>query len=175
MPVLKTVRLWLREMRPEDSDALAAVLSDPIAMVHYPAPFSPGQVEQWIAWNEANYAQFGFGLWAVVRKDTGECIGDCGLTWQALDGPNDRHLEVGWHICRDQWNQGYATEAGRACRDYASAALRQPHLISIIGVHNLASQAVAAKLGMTVERAALTRAGLPHVVFGMALDPPPPG
>jgi RimJ/RimL family protein N-acetyltransferase len=166
--VLETERLTLRQMDADDLDALAAVLGDPVAMRHYPAPFTRDQVEGWIQWTLKNYADFGYGLWAVVLRASQECIGDCGLTWQRVGYVADRQLEVGWHIRRDLWNRGLATEAGLACRDYARDIIRQPHLISIIGPHNLASQAVARKLGMEIEREDMLD-GKQRLIFGMAL------
>jgi len=166
--VLETTRLTLREMTPDDRDALAAILGDPAAMRHYPAPFTRQQVDDWIQWNLHNYADYGHGLWAVVLKETGQCIGDCGLTWQRVGSSDQRQLEVGWHILRALWNRGFATEAGLACRDYARDVLHQPHLISIIGPDNLASQAVARKLGMRLEREERLDEKR-RLIFGMAL------
>ena len=171
--VLETTRLTLREMTPDDQDALAAVLGDPVAMRHYPAPFTRQQVDDWIQWNLSNYADYGYGLWAVVLKETGQCIGDCGLTWQRVGYSDQSQLEVGWHILRALWNRGLATEAGRACRDYARDVLHEPDLISIIGPDNLASQAVARKLGMTLEREEHLD-GKRRLIFGMALNSPFP-
>jgi RimJ/RimL family protein N-acetyltransferase len=168
--VLETERLWLRRMTLDDVDALLQVLGDPIAMVHYPAPFTRTRVEEWVRWNLRKYEEHGYGLWAVVLKESGCCIGDCGLTWQVVDPAAERQLEVGWHIRRDLWNRGLATEAGRACRDYAREVLKQPHLISTIGAENLASQAVARKLGMKVEREDGVK-GRNRIIFGMDLDP----
>jgi [ribosomal protein S5]-alanine N-acetyltransferase len=170
--VLETARLTLRPMTPGDVDALAAVLGDPVAMRYYPAPFTRDQVEGWIQWSLQNYTDFGYGLWAVVLKGSQQCIGDCGLTWQRVGYSEERQLEVGWHIRRNLWNRGLATEAGLACRDYARDVIRQSRLISIIGPHNLASQAVARKLGMEIEREDLLD-GKPRLIFGMALTAPP--
>ena len=167
---LETERLTLRPMTPGDVDALAAVLGDPEAMRYYPAPFTHDKVEGWIQWSLKNYAEFGYGLWAVVIKESQECIGDCGLTWQRVGYGAERQLEVGWHIRRDLWNRGLATEAGLACRNYARDVIRQPHLISIIDPQNLASQAVARKLGMELEREDVLD-GHQRLVFGMALAP----
>jgi RimJ/RimL family protein N-acetyltransferase len=166
--VLETERLTLRQMNPGDVDALAAVLGDPEAMCYYPAPFTREKVEGWIQWSLKNYADFGYGLWAVVLKASRECIGDCGLTWQRVGYAAERQLEVGWHIRRDLWNRGLATEAGLACRDYARDVIRQSHLISIIGPDNLASQAVAGKLGMEIEREDVLD-GKQRLIFGMTL------
>jgi RimJ/RimL family protein N-acetyltransferase len=168
--VLETRRLTLRLMAPSDLDALAAVLGDPEAMRYYPAPFTREKVEGWIQWSLKNYDDFGYGLWAVVLKATQECIGDCGLTWQRVGYAEERQLEVGWHIRRDLWNRGLATEAGIACRDYARDVIREPHLISIIEPENLASQAVARKLGMALEREDALD-GHQRLVFGITLTP----
>ena len=49
--VLETERLRLREFKREDTDALLAILGDPVAMQFYPAPFDRAEVERWIARN----------------------------------------------------------------------------------------------------------------------------
>jgi len=149
---LETSRLWLREMVRDDVVPLLAVLGDAETMRHYPAAFTRHQVGKWIEWNLENYKQHGYGLWALISKETGELIGDCGLTWQRVGYSPERALEAGWHVRRDQWNRGLATEAALAVRGYAKEVLHQPRLISIIDPHNLASQAVARKLGMALER-----------------------
>mgnify|MGYP003254218861 FL=1 len=55
------------------------------------------------------YENDGFGLWAVVLEETGEVIGQCGLTMQDLNG--EQVLEVGYLLAKDFWHKGYATEA----------------------------------------------------------------
>lgn len=77
---IETQRLILREMTAGDYDALYAVLADSDIMQHYPYTFDEQRVRGWIEKNLERYRVFGFGLWAVTRKDTGEMIGDCGLT-----------------------------------------------------------------------------------------------
>ena len=68
MTVLETARLMLREFTPEDSDALARVLSDPETMRYYLAPYDRSGVEQWIARNRQRYKEDGVGLWGMVLK-----------------------------------------------------------------------------------------------------------
>lgn len=113
---LTTQRLILREMTPEDFNALAAILMDSQSMQHYPHVFTEAEVKGWIDRNLERYRIFGFGLWAVCRKDTGEMIGDCGLTMQLIGG--QIKPEIGYHIRRDQQRKGYATEAAAAVRDW---------------------------------------------------------
>ena len=83
--IIETERLILREYTFEDFDSLYEILSDKETMEHYPAPFDEENVRGWIQWNIENYAKYGFGLWAVVLKETGEMIGDCGITIQNID------------------------------------------------------------------------------------------
>ncbi len=107
--IMETERLRLRELTPEDLDALYAVLGDSDIMRHYPYTFDTARVGNWIRRNQQRYGVFGFGLWTVCRKDTGELIGDCGITMQQID----RVIlpEIGYHIRRDCQRQGYAREA----------------------------------------------------------------
>ena len=141
-----TPRLRFREMTPEDLDLMAALLGDPAVMTYYPAPKTRDEAAQWIAWNEANYARHGYGLWIVETHD-GEFLGDCGLTWQKING-QDTELEVGYHIRAGRQGHGYATEAAAACRDFARDTLQAPRLVAIIHPENTASRRVAEKLGM---------------------------
>ena len=83
---LETERLCLRELKPDDFPALYAVLADSDIMQHYPYAFDEARVRGWIERNIKRYRKDGFGLWAVILKETGEMIGDCGLTLQSIEG-----------------------------------------------------------------------------------------
>ena len=117
-----TPRLRFREMTPQDIDLMAGLLGDPDVMTYYPAPKTRDEAAKWIAWNEANYAKYGYGLWIVETHD-GEFLGDCGLTWQKINGESTE-LEVGYHVRTDRQGAGYATEAAAACRDFARDTLK---------------------------------------------------
>ena len=144
--VLETERLVLRELTPDDLDALYAILSDPESMRHYPAPFSRERVEGWIAWNLENYKTYGFGLWAVIRKADGLFLGDCGITMQLIAGRYEH--EIGYHINRAYTGMGYATEAARACKRYAFDTLGLTDVYTYQKYTNMASRRVAEKNGM---------------------------
>ena len=117
MVKIETGRLFLREMVESDFEALRRVLGDRDIMGHYPYTFDDERIRSWIARNRERYRIFGFGLWAVCRKDTGEMIGDCGLTMQIIDG--QIRPEIGYHIRADHQRQGFAKEAACAVRDWA--------------------------------------------------------
>lgn len=164
MTILQTPRLLLREFTPEDTDALTLVLSDLETMRHYPAPYDRAGVELWIERNRQRYQKDGVGLWAMELTKTSELVGDCGIILQQVEG---EHLfEIGYHLRRDHWGQGFATEAAIACRDWAFAHLKTERLISLIRPENLSSRRVAERVGMTVWKEVDWR-GLVHCVYSM--------
>lgn len=143
---LETNRLILREFSTEDFDALYEILSDPETMRHYPKPFDESKVRYWIEWNLENYRVFGFGLWAVVLKETGRLIGDCGITMQNIDGKIKP--EIGYHIHKSCWRRGYASEAARKCLDWAFENTPFQMLFSYMKHTNVASYSTAVSNGM---------------------------
>ena len=163
--ILETERLWLREMTREDGDVLHRLFSDPVAMVHYPKPFTRDMTEGWIAWSQRNYREHGFGLWAVVLKADGALVGDCGLTFQRIDGA--RELEIGYHLLPLAWGNGYATEAALACRDHAFDTLGRDRVVSRMKVGNTASRRVAERVGMRLEKELEDEDGARTVVYSM--------
>ena len=165
MFVLETPRLLIREMAIDDFDALHAVYSDAVAMVHYPEPFDATRTKAWIERNVRNYSEHGFGLWALVHKEEDKVVGDCGLSLQQVGG--DAELEIGYRILRSHWNQGLATEAASACRDYVFDELRRDRVISWMRPENIASRRVAEKIGMRLEKEAFDRTGKKQVVYSM--------
>ena len=86
------------------------MFADPYSQRFYPQMAEPGASEGWIRWNQDNYEQHGFGLWAVEHATTGTFIGDCGLTYQSVAGRS--LLEVGYHLDTRHRGRGLATEAG---------------------------------------------------------------
>ncbi len=144
--ILETERLLLREYTAQDFDALYPILSDPVTMQHYPKPYDENGVHRWLAWSLDNYAKYGFGLWAMVLKETGEFIGDCGITMQNIDG--ETLPEIGYHIHRNYWRRGYAKEAARAVRDWCFEHTDFDRIYSYMTVENTASYATAASMGM---------------------------
>ena len=162
--ILETPRLQLREFVPDDVNALARVLSDPQTMRYYPTPYDRTGVADWISRNRWRYQEEGHGLWGMVLKSSGELIGDCGLIRQMVDGVDE--TEIGYHVRRDYWGQGLATEAARACRDYGFASLNVERLISLIRPENLPSRRVAEKNDMKIIKEVTWR-GLRHCVYGI--------
>ena len=162
--ILETARLILREFVLEDAEALAQVLSDPQTMRHYPAPIDRNGLKEWIERNRRRYTDDGVGLWAMVLKATTEMIGDCGIIRQPVD--EEFLYEIGYHLRRDLWGQGLATEAAIACREWGFTHLPVSRLISLIRPENLPSRRVAERNGMTIWKEVQWR-GLHHYVYSV--------
>lgn len=144
---LETKRLLLRPMLETDFDALLRIFTDLKVMAAFSHPlFTHEQMRHWLQRNLDHQNQYGYGLFSVILKETGELIGDCGLEQMEDQGA----AELGYDFRSDFWNQGYATEAAMTVRDYAFQVLKLPRLISLIRVGNLASKRVAEKVGMTL-------------------------
>ena len=144
--MIETERLRLREYTRDDFDVLYAIISDPETMAHYPRPYDEEGTWRWINWSLDNYAKYGFGLWAAELKQTGEFIGDCGLTLQNIDG--ETLPEIGYHIHKKYWRQGFAKEAARAVRDWAFQNTAYDTLYSYMNHANEASRRTAMANGM---------------------------
>lgn len=168
--ILETQRLVLREMTQDDYPALCRILQDEEVMYAYEGAFSAAEVQAWLDKQLLRYRQDGFGLWAAVLKETGEMVGQCGLTWQDFNGMPV--VEVGYLFRKAWWHRGLATEAAVACRDYAFAHFADT-VYSIIRDTNRASQGVAVRNGMR-RVGELTKyyrgVVMPHVVYAVSKE-----
>ena len=148
--ILETERLLLREYTLDDFPWLFDILSDPETMKHYPRPYDKNGTMRWLNWSLDHYKTYGFGLWAVVLKETREPIGDCGITMQNIDG--ETLPEIGYHISRHHWRKGYAKEAASAVRDWFFENTDFPAVYSYMTASNDASAATAASVGMAKKK-----------------------
>ena len=163
---LETPRLVLREMTWEDYPALCRILQDDQVMYAYEGAFDQAQTQAWLQKQRIRYESLGFGLWAAVLKETGEMIGQCGLTMQ--DWKDRQVLEIGYLFQKAFWHQGYAAEAAQACKAYAFQTLKAEAVFSIIRDTNLASQRVARRNGMEIVDSAVRHyrgVDMPHIRY----------
>jgi len=142
--IIETERLRLRCYVREDADALYDVFADPYARQFYPRMAHREKIDDWIDWNLRNYEEFGFGLWAVEPRDEPRLIGDCGLTYQEVEG--GQLLEIGWHTHAAERAKGFATEAARAVLAYALNDLGSDFVCSKVHPANSASRTVAGRV-----------------------------
>ncbi|RMF17756.1 MAG: N-acetyltransferase [Gammaproteobacteria bacterium] len=149
-PLLTTERLILRTFSPDDFEVYAALMADPRLMEYVGdgKPQTRGQAWANLALLMGHWHMRGYGLWAVVLRDSGRLIGRCGL-WHPEGWPG---VEIGWMLAREYWGQGYATEAASAVLAYAQQQRLAESLVSLIHPSNARSIAVAQRLGGRFER-----------------------
>lgn len=104
------------------------------------------KTEYWLERQLLRYEENRYGLQAIIDRQTGKFLGQCGLLIQEVDGVTE--LEVGYHFLPEVWGKGYAPEAARIFMKYAEDNHLADSIISIIDVNNLKSQRVAEKNGL---------------------------
>ena len=168
MIFIETERVLLRQMEQSDYDDLCKILQDEEVMYAYEGAFSDEEVQNWLDRQLMRYEKDGFGLYAVILKETGEMIGQCGLTMQEI--PGEQVLEIGYLFQKKYWHQGYATESAKACKEYAFTVLKADEVFSIIRDSNIASQNVAKRNGMTQVGTFVKHyrgVDMPHYIFSI--------
>lgn len=147
---LTTERLRFRNLELADAITWEEFLSNSEAVKFFPpvTGIKQGAVE-WLEKSLKRYATDGFGLYALIEKNTNTFVGQCGLMIQEVDGI--RELEIGYHLLPRFWKQGYASEAAIGCRDFAFKNHLADSIISLIVPENFPSQKVAQKNGMKKE------------------------
>lgn len=151
MPSIETARLRLRPFAMSDlDDYYTAILADARVMEHLPggkplpreraASMLRGIIDQW--------AEAGYGLWALRDKATDDFVGYAGL--QPLDNRDD--VELAFAIARAYWRRGMAAEAGEAVLRYGFETLGLPQIVATCAPENRAAQRVLQKIGLKFER-----------------------
>lgn len=150
--VLETERLILRHFTPDDAADNYRIYTDPDNMRFMGRRPDSVEFERYhLRRHIANYYDVhGFGLWAVVLKESGELVGRCGLLYQPLEGGQE--VEVTYLIDRHYWGRGLATEAAREALRLGFERYEFPRIVAFIKHENVASVRVAEKIGLRYER-----------------------
>ncbi len=165
---IQTERLVVRAFRDDDAAAVARAFADPEVIWWDPAPFTLERARDWVTRARDGYSASGVGLYAVELRAGGRLIGDCGLVARVID--DEQVVEIGWHLERDAWGHGFATEAARGVVLHA-ADLGLRRLCALIVPDNVRSRRVAVKLGMAIDRPVVW-GGLAHDVWVLDLAAP---
>ncbi len=147
IPVLDTQRLTLRAPRKSDLGTLAAFYeTERSHMVG--GPRDALQSFNGLASRIGHWAIYGYGLWHIDDRKTGDFLGWVGI----MNPPSWDEPELGWTLFAHAEGKGYAFEAARAARAYAAQEFGIDGPISYIRADNTRSRALAEKLGATYER-----------------------
>ena len=154
MFVIETARLYARPWS-LDTDVKPALemYRDPdvVRYIGQNAIDSPEAATAFLQFRINRTLEFGgpYGSWALIRREDDALIGN--ILLKPLPGDKrtpTEHIEVGWHLRRDAWGKGYATEAGRAMFQRAFGELALQRVLAVTEPENTASIAVMKRLGM---------------------------
>ena len=150
--ILETKRLILRHQVIEDLDALWALYCNPNITKYIPdAPSTRAEAREELEWHMHGHPRHPeLGLWATIHKETGKFIGRCGLLPWDIEGVHE--VEVAYTIAQEYWGRGLASEAAQGILKYGFEQLNLARLICLIEPENIASQRVAEKMGMSLEK-----------------------
>jgi [ribosomal protein S5]-alanine N-acetyltransferase len=145
----ETDRLLFRKLDENDFDTWLQFCEDPEIMKFFAFSEADSPLEKCRKWFDKIFWRYEHqlgGMNALIDKDSGAFIGQCGLLVQTVD--NREELEIGYSLMPETRGSGYAIEAAKKCRDFAFQHDFSDSLISIIHPDNKASQLVALKNGM---------------------------
>ena len=147
--ILETERCLIRETTEKDVDAFYRIYSDP-AITRYMEGLYPDieEEKQYVRdYIEKVYTFFGFGVWTVVEKKSGEVIGRAGISYrEGFEEP-----ELGFIIGVPWQRKGYAMEVCRAVLDYAWNVLEFTRVQALVETGNAVSLVLCHKLGFRKE------------------------
>lgn len=143
---LETARLKLRRFTWDDLPLLRRLNSDPEVMRYISGVETPEQTENILRERILAYYERhpGFGSWATLRKDTGECVGMHLLN----DIRGTAHIQVGYRLFPAHWGRGYATEMALALVRYGFVDRELEQITAITDLGNRASQHTLLKCGL---------------------------
>ena len=150
MKNLETERLLLRQVDFGDAEFIVELLNDP-SFIQNIGDRGVRTSDDAMKYLEngpiSSYAKNGFGLMAVVLKETGDAIGICGL----IKRDTLADVDIGYALLPKYWSKGYAIESTQAVLENAKEiGLRR--VVAIVDPKNAASINVLEKLGMTYEK-----------------------
>ena len=150
--ILETERLILREKNDDDFAALKKIIHDKPN-----GECSDEYARRWLNWCKDSYKKNGFGLWAVILKETGEMIGTCGVSMQYID--DEWKPEIGYHLRKDYHRQGLGKEVTKAIKDYFFTHFDFDEVYSYMNKDNIASYKTAEANGMKYLHLYTTKSG----------------
>ncbi len=165
--LFETTRLVGRRLSMDDVDALYAVYGDAEAM-RWVGDAQPLTRAQWVEVTYNNYTSRGYGMTALVERQTGAVVGFCGLVHPG--GQEDAELK--YALRREYWGKGLATEAASAMLDYGVRTVGSTRIIATVAPEHARSQRVLLKAGMTQLATRQNDDGTFTEIFALSIGPP---
>jgi len=160
--IAETERLQIIDFSPDDTESLFELTGDTDVMKYFPKVLSYDETHEMLEKILDHYERYGHCFWKIIQKPVGSFIGIAGILHQEIEG--EIEAEISYRIAKKHWNNGYGTEAAKACMRYARITLGKTRLISLIHPQNEPSLRVAQKLGAQKEKS-VSFIGTVHDVY----------
>lgn len=147
--ILSTDRLGLRRWVARDIEPFIRMNGDPAVMQHFPRAYTREESIAMVGRIEAFFDEYGYSLYALELRSTGEFIGFTGFAQPSFDSWFTPCIEIGWRLRQEYWGQGFATEAARACLEHGLQTLGLKKVYSFTAILNTRSEKVMLRIGMT--------------------------
>lgn len=162
---LETERLRLRAMRASDVAGLVRLWTDPEVTRYMGGPRDEAALREIFSEDLSKPPPEANDLWPVEEKSTSRVVGHCGLLEKEVDGTAE--VELVYVFSRPTWGRGYATEMAGALRIHALEVMGLERVIALIDPGNGASERVAIKVGMVLEKETVRPGGKVMRVYAM--------
>lgn len=153
--ILETEHLVVRESTQEDVKEFYRIYKEP-SITYYMEDLFQDPAEETVymeAYIKQIYEFYGFGIWTVLHKETGEVIGRAGLNVrEGYDLP-----ELGFVIDVQYQGRGYAFEVCSAILDYAREELLFEKVQALVKEENERSVKLLNKLSFEYEKDVLEK------------------
>ncbi len=146
-----TERLKLRKWVDTDLLPFSEMNKDPDVMKYFPSVLSDDETATMMNRIKTHFNEHGFGLFGIEKLATGVFMGFTGFMIPKFTSFFTPCIEIGWRIKKEEWNNGYATEAAKACLQYGFETLHFEKVYSFTSTINDKSERVMQKIGMTKE------------------------
>ena len=145
---LETERLIIRNWRDSDRELFHEINSDPRVMEYFPFIRDRLQSDELMQRLRNSIDAEGFGFTAMELRETGECLGFCGLARTNIKGLPSGLVEIGWRLAVRHWGKGYVSEAARSLLEFGFTTLDLEEIVSFAVHDNHRSTNVMKRLGM---------------------------
>lgn len=167
--ILETERLLLRRQAASDTEFLIGLWTDPEVTRHLGGPRDKDWLRSVFEETAAAPFQEEFDLWPVLEKASGRPVGHCGLLPKEVDGRPE--IELNYIFASGAQGKGYAVEIAAGLREYAHGQLGLRRLVALIAPENEASERVACRIGMRLEKETTRPSGAIRRVYALASEP----
>jgi len=147
MKILETERMFLRRFIENDIERLSEIYSDEEVMryIGRGGILNKEQTKKGIdTWINKIYDELGFGIWALIDKESDLLIGHCGFNKL----PQNDGVEIAYLLAKDFWRKGLATEISQETLKFGFEKLNLGRIVALAYPQNIPSINIIKKLGM---------------------------